>query len=49
MEKPVIFLQKYELEEIIMSRNVTESDLEKDILNLDAKVALSEDKKQGAV
>nr|WP_241673324.1 protein-export chaperone SecB [Streptococcus salivarius] len=49
MEKPVIFLQKYELEEIIMSRNVTESDLEKDILNLDAKVALTEDKKQGAV
>lgn len=49
MEKTVIFLQKYELEEIIMSRNVTESDLEKDILNLDAKVALTEDKKQGAV
>lgn len=49
MEKPVIFLQKYELEEIIVSRNVTESDLEKDILNLDAKVALTEDKKQGAV
>ncbi len=49
MEKPVIFLQKYELEEINMSRNVTESDLEKDILNLDAKVALTEDKKQGAV
>lgn len=49
MEKPVIFLQKYELEEIIVSRNVTESDLEKDILNLDAKLALTEDKKQGAV
>ncbi|WP_024397873.1 protein-export chaperone SecB [Streptococcus suis] len=49
MEKPVIFLQKYELDELLISRDISEDNLEEKDLSLTAKVAITEDKMHGAV
>ena len=48
MEKPVIYLQKYEIEEIKLLRNVDLSDDER-TLNLDLNIGTTESKKEGRV
>ena len=48
MEKPVIYLQKYEIEEIKLLRHVDISADEK-ALNLDLNIGTTESKKEGKV
>ncbi|MDU2964142.1 MAG: protein-export chaperone SecB [Streptococcus salivarius] len=48
MEKPVIYLRKYEIEEIKLLRNVDISDNER-TLNLDLSIGTTESKKEGRV
>lgn len=48
MEKPVIYLQKYEIEEIKLLRHVDMSGDEK-ALNLDLNIGTTESKKEGKV
>ena len=49
MNKPVIYLQRYEIDELSISRDFNESDLEEKEFSLSAKVGVTEDNANGAV
>lgn len=49
MNKPVINLQKYEVDELLISRDFTKNDHDKKKLKLDAQVGTTDDNTQGAI
>jgi preprotein translocase subunit secB len=49
MNKPVINLQRYEVDELLISRDFTKNDHNKEALKLDAKVGTTDDNTQGAI
>ena len=49
MNKPVINLQKYEVDELLISRDFTKNDHDKKKLKLDAQVGITDDNTKGAI
>ena len=49
MNKPVINLKRYEVDSLLVSRNLTSDDHESETLNLEAKVGHTDDYSHGAV
>ncbi len=49
MNKPVITLQRYEVDQLLISRELTERDFDEETFDLDANVGISPDKAHGII
>ena len=49
MNKPVINLQRYEVDELLISRELTERDFDEETFDLDANVGIAPDKAHGII
>ena len=48
MNKPVITLQRYEVDQLLISRELTERDFDEETFDLDANVGIAPDKDDGS-
>lgn len=49
MNKPVITLQRYEVDQLLISRELTERDFDEETFDLDANVGIAPDKANGII
>lgn len=49
MNKPVITLQRYEVDQLLISRELTERDFDEETFDLDANVGIAPDKAHGII
>lgn len=49
MNKPVITLQRYEVDQLLISRELTERDCDEETFDLDANVGIAPDKAHGII